>query len=175
MPRQLMAEPETYAFADDGSVPNNPRLPFLIYRGAIDLEGSRNPEELIERMSTAHDWGEISRNGIYPYTHCHAMIHAGLGIARGRARVRFGRNSGRALDVGAGDVCVLPAGTGHPGLWASPDLVVIGAYPPSGKYDLCRGSKTDHARAVAAIAEVPLPATDPAFGAAGPLTQLWRR
>jgi uncharacterized protein YjlB len=59
-------------------------------------------------------------------------------------------------------------------VWASPDMVVIGAYPPSGKYDLCRGSKADYARAVAAIAEVPLPTTDPVFGADGPLFQLWR-
>jgi uncharacterized protein YjlB len=53
-------------------------------------------------------------------------------------------------------------------------MVVIGAYPPSGKYDLCRGSKADYARAIAAIAEVPLPTTDPVFGADGPLFQLWR-
>ena len=27
--------PITLMFADDGSIPNNPRLPFLVYRGAI--------------------------------------------------------------------------------------------------------------------------------------------
>jgi len=40
----------------------------------------------------------------------------------------------------------------------------IGAYPPSGKYNLCR-TKAEHAKAVAAIRKVPLPATDPAFRA----------
>ena len=40
MAAQLLIAPEAYSFADDGSVPNNPRLPFLIYRGAIDLKGS---------------------------------------------------------------------------------------------------------------------------------------
>src|ERR1051326_2290463 len=174
MTPQLTIEPETYAFADDGSVPNNPRLPFLIYRGAIDLKGSPNPEELVERTFATHGWGEMWRNGVYPYVHYHSMIHEALGIARGRAKGRFGGNSGRELDIGAGDVCILPAGTANQGLWARPDLVVICAYPPSGKYDLCRGSKADHARAVAAIADVPLPAQDPVFGAAGPLFQLWR-
>ena len=69
---------------------------------------------------------------------------------------------------------MLPAGTGHQCLWAAPELMVIGAYPKSGKYDLCRGSKAEHARAVETIADVPLPATDPVYGADGPLKSLWR-
>ena len=152
MAAQLLIEPETYSFADDGSIPNNPRLPFLVYRGAIDLKGSPDPEELVERTFAAQRLGrDVAHNGIYPYVHYHSMIHEALGIARGRAKVRFGGSNGREIELAAGDVCVLPAGTGHQGLWASPDLVVIGAYPPSGKYDLCRGSKADHARAIAAI------------------------
>jgi uncharacterized protein YjlB len=174
MPVPLPIEPETYSFPDDGSIPNNPKLPFLIYRGAIDLKGSPDPEERVESTFAAHGWGEMWRNGIYQYAHYHSMIHEAMGLARGRAKVRFGGSGGREIDIFAGDVCVLPAGTGHQGLWASPDLVVIGAYPPSGKYDLCRGSKAEYARAIAAIAEVPVPATDPVFGAAGPLIQIWR-
>jgi uncharacterized protein YjlB len=174
MPSPFPIEPETFSFVDDGSIPNNPKLPFLIYRSAIDLKGNPDPEDVIERIFAANRWGEMWRNGVYPYVHYHSMIHEAMGLARGRAKVRFGGKGGREVDIFAGDVCVLPAGTGHQGLWASPDLMVIGAYPPTGKYDLCRGSKADHARAIAAIAEVPLPATDPVFGAAGPLTQLWR-
>jgi uncharacterized protein YjlB len=174
MPSPLPIAPETFSFADDGSIPNNPRLPFLVYRNAIDLKGSPDPEDVVERTFTANRWGEMWRNGIYAYAHYHSMIHEAMGLARGRAKVRFGGGGGLEVDIAAGDVCVLPAGTGHQGLWASPDLVVIGAYPPSGKYDLCRGSKADHARAIAAISVVPLPATDPVFGPAGPLMQLWR-
>ena len=102
------------------------------------------------------------------------MIHESMGLARGRAKVRFGGNGGRELEIAAGDVCVLPAGTGHQCLWASPDLMVIGAYPPSGKYNLCRGTKAEHAKAPAAIRKVPLPTTDPVFGPDGPLLTLWR-
>ena len=29
-------KPTAVMFADDGSIPNNPKLPFLLYRGAID-------------------------------------------------------------------------------------------------------------------------------------------
>jgi uncharacterized protein YjlB len=69
---------------------------------------------------------------------------------------------------------VLPAGTGHQCLWASPDLLVIGAYPKSGRYDLCRGSKAERERAVQTIPKVPLPDSDPVYGAEGPLMRLWR-
>ena len=80
-----------------------------------------------------------------------------MGIARGRAKVRFGGNKGEELELEPGDVAVLPAGTGHQCLWASPDLMVIGAYPKTGKYDLCRGSKGEHAKALQTIPQVPLP------------------
>ena len=81
---------------------------------------------------------------------------------------------GAAIDIAPGDVVVLPAGTGHQCLMASPDLVVVGAYPPSGKYNLCRASKAEHAKALTSIPKVPRPATDPVFGPKGPLIALWR-
>jgi uncharacterized protein YjlB len=167
-------EPLTFMFADDGSVPNNPALPFVVLPGAIDLSGSANPEEIIEQSFHGNGWGQSWRNGIFPYVHYHSMIHEGLGIARGRAKVRFGGNGGKELDLVPGDVAVLPAGTGHHCLWSSPDLLVIGAYPKTGRYDLCRGSKAEHARAITTIPKVPLPDTDPVFGKDGPLIKAWR-
>jgi uncharacterized protein YjlB len=168
------AEPLALMFADDGSVPNNPRLPFLVYRNAIDLTGSSNPAEVIEKIFASHRWGGIWRNGIFPYVHYHSMIHEAMAVARGRAKVRFGGNAGEALDLTAGDAVVLPAGTGHQCLWASPELSVIGAYPKSGMYNLCRGSKGEHAKSLETIPEVPVPDTDPLHGKDGPLTKLWR-
>jgi len=166
--------PTTFLFADDGSVPNNPRLPFVVYRRAVDLSGTPDPEDVIEGVFLDNAWGDLWRNGIFPYVHYHSMIHEGLGVARGRARVRFGGNQGEELEIAAGDVAVLPAGTGHQCLWASPDLLVIGAYPKSGRYDLCRGSKAERERALKTILKVPLPETDPVYGADGPLMRLWR-
>jgi uncharacterized protein YjlB len=174
MPTFNIAEPETLMFADDGSVPNNARLPFLVYQHVIDLIGASDPEVVIEKMFRDNGWGDMWRNGIYPYVHYHSMIHEGMGVARGRAKVRFGGNKGREIEIGQGDVCVLPAGTGHQCLWASPDLMVIGAYPRSGKYDLCRGSKGEHAKALHTIPRVPLPDSDPVFGKKGPLPRLWQ-
>ena len=174
MPIARRKEPKTYAFADDGMIPNNPALPLVFYRGGIDLSGSPDPEKLIEKMFGANGWGKMWRNGIYHYAHYHSMIHEAMGIARGRATVRFGGEKGREIEIAPGDVVVLPAGTGHQLLTQSQELVVIGAYPPSGSYDLCRGSKAERARALVSIAKVPPPATDPVFGPKGPLIALWR-
>ncbi len=166
--------PLTVTFADDGTIPNNPALPLVLYRSAIDLAGTPDPEKLIESTFKANGWGDMWRNGIYPYVHYHSMIHEALGVARGRATVRFGGDKGPELEIAAGDVVILPAGTGHQCLSHNAELVVVGAYPPSGKFDLCRGSKAEHARALAAIPKVPLPDADPVFGPKGPLVTLWR-
>jgi uncharacterized protein YjlB len=167
-------QPEAFMFADDGSVPNNARLPFLIYRGVIDLAGTPDPEDVIENTFQTNGWGGLWRNGIYTYVHYHSMIHEGMGVARGRAWVRFGGNNGTKIEINKGDVAVLPAGTGHQCLWASQDLMVIGAYPKTGRYDLCRGSKSEHKKALAVIPSVPVPDADPVFGEHGPLLRLWR-
>jgi uncharacterized protein YjlB len=167
------SDPETHRFADDGLIPNNPSLPLLVYRGAIDLIGTPDPESTVEKVFRGNGWGDTWRNGIYPYVHYHSRIHEGMGIARGRARVRFGGKEGTEIDLAPGDVVVLPAGTGHQCLHASADLVVIGAYPKSGRYDLCRGSKEEHAQALQWIPKVPLPDTDPVLGKHGALPRLW--
>jgi uncharacterized protein YjlB len=168
------AHPITHRFKDDGTIPNNPELPLILYRRAIDLAGSPDPEKVIEKTFAAHGWGDMWRNGIYPFVHYHSMIHEALGIGRGSATVRFGGDNGELIEVAAGDVAILPAGTGHQCLRQSDDLVVIGAYPPGGTYNLCRGSKAEHTKALATIPNVPGPATDPVFGADGPLIALWR-
>jgi uncharacterized protein YjlB len=168
-------KPQTFVFPDDGVIPNNPRIPFVVYRNAVNLAGTADPEIAIERTFAAAGWGEMWRNGIYAYAHYHSMIHEVLGIARGRAKVRFGGAQGREIDLMGGDVAVLPAGTGHQCMWASPDLLVIGAYPKTGRYDLCRGSKADRARALKSIPQVPCPESDPVYGKRGPLISLWRK
>ena len=81
---------------------------------------------------------------------------------------------GKALTLKAGDIAVLPAGTGHRRLSASGDLLVIGAYPEQGKYDEPRPNEVDHAKARAAIAKVRCPKADPLYGRDGPLLSLWK-
>jgi uncharacterized protein YjlB len=169
-----LPKPITHQFADDGLIPNNPSLPLVCYRGGIDLTGSPDPEKVIEHTFGRNGWRDIWRNGIYPYVHYHSMIHEVMGVARGRAFVRFGGENGEVIEIAPGDVVVLPAGTGHQCLNQTLDLVVVGAYPRGGKYNLCRATKAARTKALATIPHVPLPETDPAFGAEGPLLTLWR-
>ncbi|MBR0794550.1 hypothetical protein JQ615_04005 [Bradyrhizobium jicamae] len=165
-------EPQAIVFADDGLVPNNP-MPFLVYKGAVEVGG--DPEATIEDLFARNGWGAMWRNGVYDFAHYHATVHEVLGIARGRARVQFGGERGRALDIAAGDVAILPAGTGHQCLSASDDFSVVGAYPPGPPMDLQRPSPENHARALKTIPRVAVPATDPVLGRDGPLVRLWHR
>jgi uncharacterized protein YjlB len=166
-------EPLTFVFADDGLVPNNPR-PFLVYKGAIDVTHER-PEETVERLFGSNGWGDMWRNGVYDYLHYHSTVHEALGIARGHARVRFGGDQGKEFEISAGDVAILPAGTGHQCLSASRDFCVIGAYAPGAKMQITRPTPENHAKALTTIPDVKLPDTDPVLGTDGPLVRLWRQ
>jgi uncharacterized protein YjlB len=122
-----------FRFKDDGVIPNNPKLPLVLYRSPVRLSGKFDPAAMFEELFERNGWGDSWRNGIYDYAHYHSRIHEVLGVARGQARVRFGGAKGRALKLKAGDVVILPAGTGHEWLSGSMDLLVIGAYPPSAR------------------------------------------
>src|ERR1700722_9110737 len=166
-------EPLAFVFKDDGLVPNN-ALPFLVYKGAVDV-GNGHPEKTFEGLFSANGWGDMWRNGVYDFLHYHATVHEALGIARGRARVRFGGDHGREFEVEAGDVAILPAGTGHQCMSASADFSVVGAYPPGARMQVTRPTPENHAKALRTIPEVRLPKSDPVMGMDGPLVRLWSR
>ncbi len=173
MPVSAGTKPLTFVFADDGLVPNNP-LPFVIYKSAIDLDNN-DPERTIEQLFGANGWGDMWRNGIYDYLHYHSTVHEVLGIARGHAQVQFGGDNGKQIEVSAGDVAILPAGTGHQCVSASEDFSVVGAYPPGAKMQVTRPTKDNHRKALKTIPAVKLPHSDPVMGKDGPLMKLWKR
>ena len=165
---------ETFLFADDGETPNNPRLPLVLYRGAVSLAGAADPASVFEKTFARHGWRDGWRNGIFDFLHFHTGAHEVLGIARGHAKVEFGGAQGKQVDLRAGDVAVLPTGTGHRRISSSADLLVVGAYPKGGNYDHVRPKRIDHQEAVTAIARTASPDQDPVYGRDGPLTRLWK-
>jgi uncharacterized protein YjlB len=168
-------KPELFRFRDDGETPNNSRLPLVIYRGAVRFDRGYDPAAVFEEIFARHGWRDSWRDGVYDFLHFHTATHEVLGIARGRVTVQFGGAKGCNITLTAGDVAVLPAGTGHRRIRASRDLLVVGAYPAGGSYDEPRPEETDHARALASIAKVKLPRHDPVYGAEGALGRLWTR
>ena len=166
------SSPLTLLFAA-GDTPNNPRLPLILYRGAVDVAGARDPAALFEDLFARNGWGGSWRNGIFGFRHYHPAGHEVLGIASGRVEVEFGGSTGKRVELAAGDVAILPAGVGHMRTAASRDLLVVGAYPVRNDSAHARPGELADAEALARIARVPVPDKDPVHGAAGPLTSLW--
>jgi uncharacterized protein YjlB len=156
-------------FRNDGYVPNNPRFALLHYRKALQLGRKHDPAAVIEKTFEGNGWGDVWRNGIYGFVHYHSKIHEVLGIARGSATLQLGGNKGRTVKVSAGDVLIVPAGVGHECLRASPTFLVVGAYPPEGTYDECRGSLQERDPAIAAIRRVGVPKQHPLYGGRRPI------
>ena len=175
-PQRLLRErkPQTFRFDDDGLVPNHPKWPLVIYKSAVRLPETLDPAAVFEDLFGSNGWEDSWRDGIYDYAHYHSRIHEVLGIARGSGKVQFGGSKGRTLVLKAGDVAILPAGTGHRCLKASDDFLVIGAYPPTGTFDICKKAQ-DRKKALATIPKVARPRKDPVYGAKGPLLQTWRK
>ena len=163
-----MTEPETLTFGAGPDVPNHD-WPLLLYRGAMTGDASA-----AIRLLQSNGWGGSWTNGVYPFTHYHSNAHEVLAVVAGSARLRFGGAEGADVSVEAGDVAVLPAGTGHQRLDASTDFSVVGAYPAGQHdWDLHRPDHEDAPVPRDRVREVPRPEADPIYGADGPLLDLW--
>ncbi|MBM3785378.1 MAG: cupin [Acidobacteria bacterium] len=164
----LPGTPESFLLTANGWVPNNARLPVLLYRGVMSGAGE------IETLLRRNQWEPQWRNGVYPFHHYHSTAHEVLGFASGEARILLGGPlpGGREVTVRAGDIAVLPCGTGHCLVDSSSGFLVVGAYGLGQSWDLCRGAPTDVQTRT--MAKLPFPAADPVHGAGGPLTKLWK-
>ena len=157
---------------DDGTFPNNGKLPLMLYRNAIDISSS-NPAGAVERIFQNNGWGNSWRDGIYPYHHYHSTAHEVLGVYSGSASVQLGGPNGPVFEVQAGDVIIIPAGVGHKNMGSSSDFRCVGAYPPGQAWDMNYGKPGERPRADQNISKVPLPNTDPVYGSTGPLIKSW--
>ncbi|MCW1243480.1 cupin [Pseudomonas sp. SAICEU22] len=153
-------------------VPNNPRLPVIIYRNAMTSQEG-DLARRIEEVFRANGWPPQWRYGIYDFHHYHTQGHEALGVASGHARLMLGGPDGQVLEVKAGDVLLLPVGTGHCNLGASDDFLVVGAYPPGQQADIRREAPSE--AQLADIDALPFPDRDPVLGTEGGVTRYWKK
>lgn len=58
-------------------------------------------------------------------------------------------------------------------LKASDDLLVVGSYPPTGRFSLRKARKSERDQALKEIPRTPAPRTDPVYGRGGAVARLW--
>lgn len=163
--------PEVLRLSRNGWMPNNELLPLLLYQNVIKAE-SGDPAAVYEQIFRRNGWPPQWRNGVYGFHHYHSTAHEVLGFVTGEALLMLGGENGHEVTVHAGDVAVLPTGTGHCRLRASGDFLVVGAYPPAQKWDICREAPS--AETQQRMRKLPFPDSDPLSGGSGALTKLWR-
>jgi uncharacterized protein YjlB len=155
-------ELETWQAPSGDRIPNHPRFAVLLYRGVDGLTGPGAARDRFAR----HGWGGSWVDGVFDFHHFHSTSHEVLAVVAGSATLELGGPQGRAFEVAAGDVIVLPAGTGHRRARADGGFTVVGAYPAGQEdYDLLRGN--DPAEVAAArerIAALGPPPQDPVGG-----------
>jgi uncharacterized protein YjlB len=118
-------------------IPNNPRFPVLIYHG---VDAAAAGAEAARKLFARHGWGGSWVDGVFGFHHFHSTSHEALAVVSGRATLELGGPRGEAFEVSAGDVLVLPAGTGHRRASSEAGFTVVGAYPAGQEnYDLLRG------------------------------------
>jgi uncharacterized protein YjlB len=161
---------EDYYLSSTPEIPNNLLLPLVVYRQVIS---SSDLAEEFEKVFASNGWEPAWRYGIYPFAHYHSTAHEVIGAYRGHATVLFGHTGGVTLELRAGDAVAIPAGTGHQCLESSPDFHAVGAYPEGQEPDIMHADAATIQDARIRIDQVPLPESDPIFGADGPLPELW--
>jgi uncharacterized protein YjlB len=151
-------------------VPNNRHLPVLVYRQVLS-PSCKDLGPVFEAMFALNEWPPQWRDSIFDYHHFHSTAHEVLGAISGTAEVIIGGPGGLVVTLEAGDVVLLPAGTGHCLQATEGRFQVVGAYPEGQQWDIRRDALSE--KEIAAMEALPFPRSDPVGGREGPLLKQW--
>ena len=128
-------ELETWHAPPGDVIPNHPRFEVLVYRGSRSTTRAA--------LFAEHGWGGTWVSSVFDFHHFHSTSHEALAVLSGSATIELGGPQGEAFEVAAGDVLVLPAGTGHRRARDADGFRVMGAYPrgPGGLRPAARGRR----------------------------------
>src|SRR3954466_13547841 len=118
---------DTRALPPGDRIPNHPWFPVLVYH---EVEAALLGPEAARALFAEHGWGGSWVDGVFDFHHFHSTSHEALAVVAGAATLELGGPQGEAFDVVAGDVLVLPAGTGHRPAKARAGGTGGGAHPP---------------------------------------------
>ncbi|MFL6352562.1 MAG: cupin [Bryobacteraceae bacterium] len=169
MKARTNTQPEVLRLVRNGWMPNNEYLAVLLYRGALSPNGKDAASEC-EAIFQRNGWPPQWRNGVYAFHHYHSTAHEVLGFVAGSATLMLGGERGHQVEVHAGDIALLPTGTGHCELRASSEFLVVGAYPAGQEWDICRSAPSP--QAIERMRNLPFPNSDPLYGPGGPMTKM---
>lgn len=150
--------------------------PLLVYHSAFGPASAVTPDKVETHLGSVGAVLPQWRYGMYATTHFHSTTHEVLAVTHGRARLCFGgeQNEGRAeVEVGVGDVIVVPAGVGHRLLeeLGGAAFEMVGCYPPGKQWDMCYGREGEEEK-VRAIARLGWFQSDPVYGERGPVLEV---
>ena len=154
---------ETWQAPPGGQIPNHPCFSVLVYRGVEAVTGA----DAARKLFADHGWGGSWVASVFDFHHFHSTSHEALACISGSATIELGGPQGEAFEVSAGDVLVLPAGTGHRRATPRDGFSVVGAYPAGQEdYDLLRDDLPPDALEAARerIASLGPPPQDPVGG-----------
>lgn len=164
-------DPLLYYFDDDVVTPNN-HLPVLVYKNVL-TEIKEDLATYLEKIFQQNNWTGNWRDIVLDKDHYHSTTHEVLGISKGSVNLQLGGAKGKQFSVSAGDVLIIPAGVAHRSLNNQVDYEVVGGYPEGRSWDMIYCEPEKYKEAKIKIDGLPLPKTDPLFGASGHLVKLW--
>jgi uncharacterized protein YjlB len=156
---------------DDGIFPNS-RFPALLYKGGLDLPRFF-PSSHIISLFESNGWSNAWKGGIFTYHHYHSVTHEVLGIYQGNTTLLLGGERGRRVELGKGDVLIIPAGVAHKNLGKEDQVKCVGAYPDGKLYDMNYGKPGERPGTDERIAWVPMPELDPLWGPESRMVDVW--
>ncbi|HEX4372254.1 MAG TPA: cupin domain-containing protein [Puia sp.] len=164
-------DPQKIYCADDGVFLNSV-FPALLYSNVLNLP-FLFPGNFIKNIFELNKWSNAWKAGMFTYHHYHSNTHEVLGVYSGKTKIVLGGESGNMIEIKKGDVLIIPAGMAHKNLGSENQVGIIGAYPDGKNYDIKYGRKDERQEAEINIQNVPMPETDPVWGAFLGLVKIW--